>query len=320
MGDVELPIPVLPLPTLEELSLPLRCAKNPPCGGKFVEDVVQLHEIHIILPRNPLKEDESDFATLPSPNMKVEITLYRPKRKKLSKCDLVEYALYHSPISWRNVFLRCLKGFEVIEAELTASGDRYIRPGRDQIFRVFELCPLDRIEVCILGQDPYPDSKACGVAFSVPKMYGISESVQNIYREQRKDLGKDYVNPSHADLTAWAQRGIFLLNSALTCLAGESDSHGNGIWDEFISATITEIVRVRKNVVFMLWGTRAQGYEGRIPTSKHKALVASHPSPRSYSKGRVPFKDCHHFRLANEYRAKLKPDPLHPIDWSLPSD
>ena len=42
-------------------------------------------------------------------------------------------------------------------------------PVNRDLFRVFDLCPFDRVRVVILGQDPYPDPRFYyGICFSVP--------------------------------------------------------------------------------------------------------------------------------------------------------
>lgn len=43
--------------------------------------------------------------------------------------------------------------------EEKAAGKRIFPPG-NQIFRAFDLTPLDKVKVVILGQDPYQDRKS----------------------------------------------------------------------------------------------------------------------------------------------------------------
>lgn len=231
---------------------------------------------------------------------------------------LVNYATYDAPISWRGAFQRSLDGLRIVDEALHRSSrgsTHYIVPRCELVFRALEICPLETVQVCIIGQDPYADEKACGVAFSVIRRMGMSESVSNIYTEVRRDY-PEWVMPRHADLTSWStDKHILLLNSSLTTKWGTSGAHATGIWDSFVANVIVEIVKHRRNVVFLLWGANAKAFKEFIPPSKHHVLEASHPSPRSYAKGRTPFRGCGHFKAVNAYRAKHK---LPPVDWTLP--
>lgn len=49
-----------------------------------------------------------------------------------------------------------------------AEGRQIFPPGKD-IFKAFELTPVDKVKVVILGQDPYHGyGQAMGLSFSVP--------------------------------------------------------------------------------------------------------------------------------------------------------
>lgn len=50
-------------------------------------------------------------------------------------------------------------------------GSTAIFPPPAFIFRAFNACPLDRVKVVIIGQDPYHDvGQAMGLCFSVPQV------------------------------------------------------------------------------------------------------------------------------------------------------
>ena len=60
-------------------------------------------------------------------------------------------------------------------------------PPQDQIFRAFELTPLDQVKVVILGQDPYHGvGQAHGLAFSVPEGVPKPPSLLNVLKEVYK--------------------------------------------------------------------------------------------------------------------------------------
>lgn len=180
-------------------------------------------------------------------------------------------------------------------------------PGRF-IFRAFDLCPIDKVKVVILGQDPYHGpGQAHGLCFSVPKGVPLPPSLQNIFHELRADLG--IALPSHGDLTGWAEQGVFLLNAILTVEAHKPASHRGKGWEIFTDRVIQIISQVRPHVVFMLWGQYARSKKPLIDPHKHLILEATHPSPYSAANG---FFGCKHFSQANNF---LIAHGIEPIDW-----
>jgi len=200
--------------------------------------------------------------------------------------------------------------FEVLVAFLKAEiqqGKRIFPPGK-YIFRAFELCPVDKTKVVILGQDPYHGpGQAHGLCFSVPKGVPIPPSLQNIFRELEADLG--FPPPPHGDLTGWAEQGVFLLNAILTVEAHKPASHRGKGWEIFTDRVIQLVSQVRPHVVFMLWGSYARSKAPLIDRSKHLVLEAAHPSPFSAERG---FFGCRPFSQANAF---LIQHGLEPIDW-----
>ena len=110
-------------------------------------------------------------------------------------------------------------------------------PPAKHIFRAFDLCPFDKVRVVIIGQDPYHDiNQAHGLCFSVQDGVKIPPSLENIYKELNRDLGKPI--PSSGNLTHWAEQGVLLLNATLTVEAHKAGSHQGKGWDELTDAAI----------------------------------------------------------------------------------
>lgn len=191
-------------------------------------------------------------------------------------------------------------------------------PGSD-IFRAFDLCPVGRVRVVILGQDPYHGpNQAHGLSFSVNAGTQLPPSLLNIFAEIRSDLGNTYKNgendqasfPSNRGcLTPWAEQGVLLLNSVLTVERGKAGSHRGRGWEIFTDKVITYLNDERENIVFMLWGSYAQAKGEIIDRRRHLVLEAPHPSPLSAHRG---FQGCKHFSRTNEY---LSNNNLTPINW-----
>ena len=181
-------------------------------------------------------------------------------------------------------------------------------PPSGQIFRAFDLCPFDKVRVVIIGQDPYHDvNQAHGLCFSVQDGVRIPPSLDNIYKELNRDLGKPI--PTTGNLTHWAEQGVLLLNATLTVEAHKAGSHQGKGWEELTDAAIMALNEKREKIVFMLWGSYAQRKGQYIDRKKHLVLTAVHPSPLSAYRG---FIGCGHFSQANNY---LQQHGLPPIVW-----
>lgn len=185
---------------------------------------------------------------------------------------------------------------------------KIIFPSGSKIFNAFELTPLSKVKVVILGQDPYHGAgQAHGLSFSVPDGVTPPPSLKNIYKEIQSDLG--VVVTKNGNLENWAKQGVFLLNAILTVRAAEPASHSKIGWEKFTDAVIKTISDNSNGVVFMLWGNFAKSKKGLIDTSKHYVLEAAHPSPLA----RGGFFGCKHFSKCNEI---LKSNNHTPIDWT----
>jgi uracil-DNA glycosylase len=184
-----------------------------------------------------------------------------------------------------------------------------IYPPGPLIFNAFNTTPFHRVKVVLLGQDPYHGpGQAHGLSFSVPDGIAPPPSLINIFKEMHSDLGLPI--PRGGNLTAWAERGVLLLNASLTVRANEPMSHAKIGWADFTDMVITKISELKHQVVFLLWGRFAQEKQSLIDETRHCLLKAAHPSPFSADKG---FFGCRHFSKTNEY---LSRHGIEPIDWA----
>lgn len=173
-------------------------------------------------------------------------------------------------------------------------------PGK-QIFKAFDLCALDEVEVVILGQDPYHGpGQANGLCFSVNDGISMPPSLVNIFKEIEKDLDKPF--PKTGNLERWAQQGVLLLNATLTVRAHAAGSHQGKGWEQFTDKTIEVISQECDNVVFLLWGGYAKKKQKLIDETKHLVLTSGHPSPLSANRGY--WFGNKHFSKTNAYLEK----------------
>ena len=190
-----------------------------------------------------------------------------------------------------------------------AKGKAVYPPG-PLIFNAFNHTPFEAVRVVILGQDPYHGpGQAHGLSFSVPDGVPPPPSLQNIFKEQARDLGLPI--PATGNLTPWADRGVLLLNAVLTVEAGKAGSHQGKGWEEFTDTAIQALSDRREGLVFMLWGAYAQAKGRIIDRGRHCILRAPHPSPLSAHRG---FLGCGHFSAANRY---LQGRGQPPMDWRI---
>lgn len=154
-----------------------------------------------------------------------------------------------------------------------------VYPCNADMFAAFRLTKFEEIKVVILGQDPYPNPRqAMGLAFSVPRDVPKPRSLVNISAAMEGDgLGP----LGHGDLTSWAKQGMLLLNTALTVPRGKPGAH-LAAWRPFTDAVLRRINDRPEPVVFVLWGTKAQKFEKRVPidTNHHGLVTAPHPASR----------------------------------------
>ena len=227
----------------------------------------------------------------------------------------IELSALHLPKNWQKLlkaefdqpYMRSLQAF--LEAE--QAQDKVIYPPADQIFTAFNLTPLSKVKVVILGQDPYhgPD-QAHGLSFSVPShITKLPPSLKNIYKELNADLAVPIATTG--DLTLWAEQGVLLLNAMLTVEARNAGSHQKQGWETFTDRVIQLLSEHCDGLVFVLWGAYAQKKAALIDDNKHKVLKGIHPSPLSAHRG---FFGSKPFSLINKY---LRDNNKTEIDWFL---
>ena len=184
-------------------------------------------------------------------------------------------------------------------------------PPEEDMFSALRLTPYERVNVLLLGQDPYhDDNQAHGLSFSVRPGIKPPPSLINIFKELRDDVG--FRIPNNGYLVPWAEQGILLLNAVLTVRAHSPNSHKNHGWEIFTDAIIRAVSAKESPVVFVLWGGYAQKKRHLIDTSCHTIIQSAHPSPLSARHG---FFGSKPFSTINKALHEAgKPD----ITWQLP--
>lgn len=202
--------------------------------------------------------------------------------------------------SWKNFFEKEHDFLEHVASEI--KNDDYT-PDRHNIFKFAEL-PIHNIKCAVIGQDPYPaEGAATGLAFEVGTLHCWTEpfrqsSLRNILRAVYKAYSGEIVTwselrqkiangefdilPPNQLFKNWANQGVLLLNTSLTCRIGEPNSH-KALWQGFCGRVIDFVNSQNCNILWFLWGKEAWEYgtelnPGNTYISRHPMLAGTgHP-------------------------------------------
>ncbi len=218
-------------------------------------------------------------------------------------------------LTWNDLTFFNTSVFETVVGDLEnqVSEGVSVLPSPEDILNAYRYVPFDKVKVVILGQDPYPNKNhAHGLAFSVPEgVHPYPASLTNIFRELQDDLVCS--EPSSGCLVPWAKQGVFLLNTSLTVVEGQRNSHSKIGWIGLVSESIRTLSEHRENLVFILWGKKAQAKSIYIDRKKHLVIRGVHPSPMAANRG--GFFGTKPFSQTNDY---LQEHGIEPINWCLP--
>lgn len=204
-----------------------------------------------------------------------------------------------------------------------------VYPEQKDIFRAYKRCSFEHTKVVILGQDPYHDGTADGLAFSYKhgSKKPASKSLDVIIKEVERDVYDGFNITFDYDLSNWADQGVLLLNSSLTVEHGKPQSHSHIGWQRFIKITLYELLKDIHPKVYLLWGTIAKNIfdevfaKAYVQDSRNLILYAKHPASDLYNKNQFggvdpnyphTFSGCGHFSRANDF---LKHNKRRDIVW-----
>lgn len=199
-----------------------------------------------------------------------------------------------------------------------------VYPESKDVFNAFKLTPFETVKVVILGQDPYHDGNADGLAFSCKN--NISPSLKVILEEIDRELHwpdskivEECYLSTIGSLAYWAKQGVFLLNTSLTVDKGVAGSHSGFGWELLIKKTLEVLIEDDKPKVFLLWGVHAQRLFDNIKDKEqdkkhHLILKTAHPVAEIYKAQGKPISGSFYgtkiFIDTNEFLKKHKQTPI----------
>lgn len=187
------------------------------------------------------------------------------------------------PSGWDRVFKSFIfsSEFDDILTKLytLSQEDKRFTPPLKHVFRAFEECPLDKLQVVIVGQDPYPQlGVADGIAFSCSNSEKEQPSLRFILDEVQK-LYPFYDRP--LDLSRWSKQGVLMLNTALTVEVNKIGSHYD-IWKPFTAYLLDWLNSNKSNLVYLYMGKKAEEWSDLTDDSNIKFFV-KHPASAAYN-------------------------------------
>jgi uracil-DNA glycosylase len=202
------------------------------------------------------------------------------------------------------------------ELDRRAASGEAIAPSPSQVYAALERTPLQAVRAVIVGQDPYPTpGDAHGLAFSVPEGRALPRSLRTVFEALARDTGAPA--PAGGDLTRWAERGVLLLNRALTVGETAANAHARLGW-ETLAREVIATLAAREGVAFLLWGKPAQALAAGLDSRRHVVVSCAHPSP--LARARAPKGAPHPFVAARPFASvneALAARGLPVIDWTL---
>lgn len=166
-------------------------------------------------------------------------------------------------------------------------------PAQSDVFRAFELCPLNDLKVVMLGQDPYPQKGvATGVLFGNRKEVdegNLSPSL-NVVKEAAINFEvPHYCITFDQTLESWAKQGILMLNSALTVEMNKIGSHVM-FWRPFIAKLLKKLSNKEPGIIYVLFGSQAQTFTPYINIRNSIVVKTEHPAWYARTNQKMPSK------------------------------
>lgn len=217
------------------------------------------------------------------------------------------------PSGWGRVFKSFIfsSDFDQIISklwELSQNGKRFTPPLK-HVFRAFEECPYDKLQVVIVGQDPYPQlGVADGISFSCSNTDRTQPSLKYIFAEIERTVYQEYPTQQDPDLSRWSKQGVLMLNTALTVEVNKIGSHYD-IWKSFTTYLLDWLNSYNPGLVYLYMGKKAEEWSELTNDNSHK-FVVKHPASAAYSGGKW---DCNN--VFNKINEVVKSTNGNKITW-----
>lgn len=187
-----------------------------------------------------------------------------------------------------------------------------IYPNSSNVFKALQLCPFGDVRVVIIGNEPYNNAFADGLAFSCSGAEGLprkklQSSLVTIYETVERTVYKGLYLDKDPSLERWAKQGVLLLNSSLTS-TDEKEKHIS-LWKPFTVEVLRALSMYNSGVIYCLWGNKAKEFKKYINPKFNYILEDCHPSSANFNQ---MIWECNHFQMINTL---LKQNNNEEIIW-----
>jgi uracil DNA glycosylase len=142
------------------------------------------------------------------------------------------------------------------------------KPSKKEVFRAFQEVPLDKLRVILLGIEPFhKPGVANGLAYATDVKENLPPVIPVIHKALEKDAynGMDLIGTAmrtgelrHTPTSeTWMEQGVLPLNMSLTAETGKPGAHWS-IWQPFTDFIVSNIWRVKRNIIFIVLGEQAK--------------------------------------------------------------
>jgi uracil-DNA glycosylase len=154
-----------------------------------------------------------------------------------------------------------------------------VYPSMDKLFRAFQETSFDDLKVIIVGQDPYYNGSANGLAFASDFLW-CPASLKVMLKSAKSSLleGKDFT------LTQWTKQGVFLYNCQLTVRKDEANSHQYMGWHTLARRVFKVLNKEKSGIVFVLLGAMPRSFKHLLTNPKNLVIEVEHPAASLYDK------------------------------------
>jgi len=161
-----------------------------------------------------------------------------------------------------------------------------IAPNSPNVYRCFEITPLDDVKVVMIGMCPYHtfidgSPVADGLLMGCSVTGKLQPSLEKFYEGVEKDVynGLNLHYTKKPDVSYLAKQGVLMLNAALTTEMNKAGSHIK-LWEPFTKYLLEEVL-APTGVPYIFLGKDASVYERYLPPFSW-SFTLSHPASASY--------------------------------------
>jgi uracil-DNA glycosylase len=175
-----------------------------------------------------------------------------------------------------------------------------IYPKSSEVFRCFTETPFGEVKVVILGNEPYNNAYADGLAFSCSGAEGLprkklQSSLVTIYETVERTVYRGLYLDKDPSLERWAKQGVLLLNASLTS-TDEKEKHVS-LWKPFTIEVLKALSEYNTGIIYCLWGNKAKEFKKYINPKFNYILEDCHPSSANFNQ---MIWECNHFVEINK--------------------